>query len=120
MLKQCRYCRNWYDEEDFGVAKTTPEKIYRRHKCKTCYRETKKKLHRRNREWLDNYKRGHGCSLCDEHEPCCLEFHHTAGDKKSNVSDLAARASKTHMLKEIQKCQLVCSNCHKKIHAGVV
>ena len=61
-----------------------------------------------------------GCYFCSEAEPVCIEFHHT--DPKSKDFDVAnSRARSLAVLqKEIDKCIPVCSNCHKKLHAGIL
>jgi len=67
-------------------------------------------------------KHEHGCVLCDETEPYCLDFHHLNGkDKVSNVSSMVAqKVSVTKLKKEINKCVCVCANCHRKIHIGLL
>jgi len=56
------------------------------------------------------------CSKCSENHISCLEFHHTDPSKKEyNVSVLKNRSHKK-LLKEIKKCIVLCSNCHKKLH----
>ena len=60
------------------------------------------------------------CTVCDEKEGVCLDFHHLDEKKK----DFALSNSSTHSFdtikREIAKCILVCSNCHRKIHAGLI
>ena len=43
-LKKCEYCNKYYPESDFGVALSTPKKIYKRLKCRFGYGKTKKLL----------------------------------------------------------------------------
>lgn len=58
-----------------------------------------------------------GCSMCEEKDICCLDFHHLdPSEKETNI----ARAincgwTPERLQKEIDKCILVCSNCHRKI-----
>jgi quinol monooxygenase YgiN len=58
-----------------------------------------------------------GCLYCSEKDPCCLQFHHTRDNKEGNVAHLA-NAKSPKVWTEIDKCELVCANCHFKIHAG--
>lgn len=51
-MKFCKYCNKYYDEKEFGVAKTTPTKVYRRLKCRFCYQETKNTLTAKNKQWV--------------------------------------------------------------------
>ena len=73
----------------------------------------------RNRDWLDSYKVVHGCAVCGEREPRCLEFHHL-------VRRLSLQKKMSHMVRgsysvarlqsEIDGCALLCVNCHRKVH----
>ena len=52
-----------------------------------------------------------GCTDCgynDHH--AALEFDHVAGEKELNVCNAK---SVDQAKKEIEKCEVVCSNCHK-------
>lgn len=63
-----------------------------------------------------------GCSLCDEKNIVCLDFHHL--DRKTKEISLAQAGthgwSNDRILKEIKKCVVLCSNCHRKVEAGVL
>lgn len=54
-----------------------------------------------------------GCARCGFNEhPQALHFDHL-GDKKANVSDLIRSDYGLYtILKEIDKCQVLCANCH--------
>jgi len=74
---------------------------------------------RKIREYLNDLKRHGKCCQCPEDNDACLDFHHI-GSTQKNFS-IAQFSSKTHSLskvkEEVGKCILVCSNCHRKIHA---
>ena len=59
-------------------------------------------------------KLAQGCVDCGYNEHAiALQFDHVRGIKKSNVSDLIRRDySWKTILKEIEKCEVRCSNCH--------
>jgi len=118
-MKRCKYCGNLYPESDFGIAKTTVEKIYRRQKCRICYRKTKNILKASRRSWIDEYKREHGCTRCGILDPRVLEFHHPENVRKDfNIADYYYRQFGTEKLKhEIAKCIVICANCHRILHA---
>lgn len=63
-----------------------------------------------------------GCLICEETEPCCLSFHHRDEKKKKfNISGAVRIGFSVATLdEEIAKCVLVCENCHRKIHAGII
>jgi hypothetical protein len=68
--------------------------------------------------WLRRYKAHLGCWYCPENDPACLDLHHVdPGLKKFNIS-LACRTANTldALKQEIDKCRVVCSNCHRKLH----
>lgn len=63
-------------------------------------------------------KEGKTCRYCLESHPACLEFHHINPDEKhKDISIMLNSAfSDKAILEEVAKCELVCSNCHRKIH----
>lgn len=58
------------------------------------------------------------CKTCGENHPACLEFHHLDPENKDN--DIAYMVntgySIARILREIEKCVVLCSNCHRKLH----
>lgn len=84
------------------------------------YMENQNKRRQDKREWLLAYKTGKSCKYCPENHPCCLDFHHRDKDKVGAVSYLIRTAPRARVIAEITKCDLVCANCHRKIHAGVI
>jgi hypothetical protein len=66
--------------------------------------------------------KGNKCQICG-YSRClvALDFHHIdESTKKFELSqhDLTRRWEK--IVEEAEKCLLVCANCHREIHAGVV
>lgn len=47
-----------------------------------------------------------------------LDFHHP-GDKESGISKMKRRP-KSEIAKEINRCVVLCANCHRRVHAGVL
>ena len=68
--------------------------------------------------WLLSSKTGKRCLLCEETHPACLEFHHrNSSTKFTEVSTMVQHGySKENIENEISKCDLICSNCHRKLH----
>lgn len=59
------------------------------------------------------------CLICDEDFKACLVFHHLPDEEKRfEVSKYRNIAPSVEELKrEIEKCVLLCANCHRKIHS---
>lgn len=78
---------------------------------------------KRAQEWSRALKEGKTCKYCPESFWACLEYHHRPGEVKLfNVGEAipTRSANKAAILAEIDKCDLVCSNCHRKIHYGSI
>ncbi len=87
-----------------------------RKKKKEQSQKSRKRSVRRNRKYVEAYKIGSPCP-CGETQPCCLSFHHKNGDKTGNISDMVNRGyGITRIQKEIDKCVVLCLNCHAKLH----
>ena len=118
-MKLCRYCGNSYPESDFGVAKTTATKVYRRQKCRFCYRKTKNILRSKRIDTVSALKGKQGCVRCKIKDPRVLEFHHLDTSKKEfNIADYYySQYSSERLEQEIKKCTVICANCHRILHA---
>lgn len=70
------------------------------------------------------YLGGKICSICVSslEMSCCYDFHHKLGIKEENISKMIARKTKLdkELKVELDKCAIVCVNCHRKITAGVM
>ena len=93
--------------------------------------ESKQKKYKRQQdnkklmvEKLNQLKLERGqCESCgDYHPPCCFDFHHIdETEKKKEVSYLAGKGYKWETIQtEIDKCYMLCSPCHRKLHAGLL
>lgn len=110
-MKACNTC---------GVEKPLSE-FYKHHlardghepRCKTC--KVKVAREHRNSWKIQAIKdKGGKCEMCGgEFPPCVYDFHHTSDDKE--VSPGKAN-SKHQFFREIEKCMLLCANCHRIIH----
>lgn len=70
---------------------------------------------------FSEYKATLSCSICGENDECCLDFHHIDPLKKDLPLSkaLTNNWSMKRLMKEVDKCQVVCSNCHRKIHKKI-
>ena len=71
------------------------------------------------KERLDK-EREKGCLICGEKETCCLDFHHIDPSKKVFNVSLRNRVSNEKLEEELSKCIILCANCHRKVHAGIL
>jgi predicted HNH restriction endonuclease len=78
------------------------------------------KRRRKIRELAIDHK-GSQCSICGYRKcSAALEFHHQDPQKKDfGISMNGLTRSWEKVKQEIEKCALVCANCHREIHAGV-
>lgn len=70
-------------------------------------------------EWLTEYKTGKPCADCGEvYDPICMDFHHEDPKLKKDEVRMLLRDgySMTVVQAEIDKCVLICSNCHRLRH----
>lgn len=78
-------------------------------------------LHRRNelRTWVYTVKRdSDGCVRCGETNPACLDFHHRDPEQKlHSIAKMVTNGySRENIRAEIEKCDLLCANCHRLEH----
>lgn len=70
-----------------------------------------------SRRLVDEARQGASCLFCGEDDPDVLDFHHTR-DKLFHVSNGWRRYGTEKVRAELEKCVIVCANCHRKIHVG--
>ena len=67
------------------------------------------------REWVYELKNKTPCGDCGVQYPHYVtDFDHVRGIKKNNISALINQGSSIQVKQEIEKCDLVCSNCHRE------
>jgi len=70
------------------------------------------------RQQAVEYKGGK-CEVCG-YDRCvdALEFHHNdLSDKKFGISEKGYTRSWKDVVKALDKCKLICANCHRELHA---
>jgi hypothetical protein len=71
------------------------------------------------RDWMRRYLVEHPCIDCGEADPIVLDFDHRRPlDKLGTVSDLVSRGRVQKAKIEAAKCDVRCSNCHRRRHAA--
>ena len=133
-MKKCPRCKIEKCESDFSFKKNSKDNL--QSLCKRCNNTQAKQYYKddikdhkskvRIREKLYQKKvlakvqlirHKLGCAKCSENDPRCLDFHHlVASEKVANISLLTQRKSMKKIMKEIEKCEVLCANCHRKEH----
>lgn len=103
--------------------------------CKDCYRahhrdkwsrddnadqrikkaENQKLRRDRNRQFVWDYLKENGCSICEEKNPILMEFDHIDPSQKDmTVSRIVGQTLSLDRIKrEIAKCRVLCVKCHR-------
>jgi len=104
----CNWCKTCNKENMKSYYKSNKEKVkYENYQNKKKYRVEKK-------EKLLDYLRNNSCIDCGNSDIRVLEFDHVRGEKKMDVTKMVSSAySWDKIQEEIDKCEVVCSNCHK-------
>lgn len=102
---KCKDCCSLYHREHYlkNKQKYVNNASIRRMDTKKVYSELKSKLK---------------CVKCGENHPACLDFHHTdPTTKEYSIARMAGEGrSMVSIKKEMDKCIVLCANCHRKIH----
>ena len=76
-----------------------------------------RELCRTRKRQLVEYKGGRCESCLKVFHPNVFDFHHHDHTKKRfNVSQKEMQRSWNNLIKEADKCHLLCSNCHREVH----
>ena len=95
-----------------------------RYRNDTNYKNRDTYTPQKQRAYAKKYKaiqdKGGCCELCGEDRPATLCFHHKDPTLKEMKLDGRTFANHKYddILKELDKCQLLCQNCHHNLHWG--
>lgn len=110
LQSNCKHCRKLIDAESYLKYAHRRNSIKDRRDANNAY----------NLKLMRRYKALCGCLVCREREPVALDLHHLDPSQKDhNPSKVVCYSTET-MKKEIRKCVVLCANCHRKVHAGVL
>lgn len=136
-MKRCSKCRQEKDNSEFFMKNSATGRLHAQ--CKSCYRAQRKKTHaahyaknrdayllrakRRRDELRRTFRenmlallKNRECALCGENDIRVLEFDHLSPKSKGFSISQAVKLGHSWdvVIKEINKCQILCANCHKK------
>lgn len=76
-----------------------------------------REFYAKRKERLAELKRDRACLRCGFSDPCALDFHHRDPKEKSfKIADRAWNVSWERLLEEVEKCDILCANCHRIEH----
>ena len=129
----CTICKNYLPKttEYFSTRSDKKSLVYQS-SCKSCHKEYRKKHYENNKKkyihkakkytdsvviWFKEFKKTLSCEYCGDERWWVLDFHHKDPlTKDSSIARLMNKGSKIGILKEIEKCIVLCSNCHRDLH----
>jgi hypothetical protein len=140
-LKSCSICKESKPTAAFSRRKKNDQRL--RSLCNACHRKDlvarylnnpepqRQKSRERDKtevrervRLIETIRSESGCVVCGEMESCVLDFHHLVGNSKGREGGIpvarAAGKSWKALYQELAKCIVVCANCHRKIHAGMI
>lgn len=128
-MKKCCKCDEIKDSSNF--SKSVKRKDGLQSYCKTCSNELRMTYFFDNREnerkvreiyfstkrkFVDEFKESCKCQKCGDSRWYVLDFHHLDKTLKEFSISTAMNCSIKTLKKEIDKCIVLCSNCHRELH----
>jgi hypothetical protein len=130
MLRKCGRCEALKPVEEFAWRRKA--KGQRHNYCRTCHAAYRREHYLANRQRYirraaDNKRKArlaqttlllahfadNPCVDCGETDPVVLEFDHLR-DKRFNIGTAVTRYGWDAIAAEIEKCEVVCANCHRR------
>ena len=130
-MKKCPRCNNEKEYSDFYRNKTKADghnswckecmPVYGKawydrnkvtHKARTKIRNDR--VRSENKKLSYNYLLAHPCVDCGESDPIVLDYDHQRDKIKAVGVMLCSALSWSTIKKEIDKCEVRCSNCHRR------
>lgn len=103
----CKTCHSQYVQSHYNANKG----IYTQRAV-----ESGKRYRDRNADYVKEVKQNASCVQCGESHPAVLDFHHIDANEKDFEISRIGSGSFESLLEELQKCIILCSNCHRKLH----
>lgn len=117
VVKTCRECRRELPLEAFYANRNMRDGHL--NWCKPCmierHGEKKRQRAKALREYVQAIKLERGCADCGYRSyPAALDFDHLPGHiKTGRLASMSCSNAKAVIHAEIDKCEVVCANCHR-------
>lgn len=106
MHSRCKDCEKLADKIHYQDSKIRQESV----KNTAIFQKS------RNISLAEQYKEC-GCQKCGENRLYVLDFHHIDPSEKENtIAHMIKSSSEEKLIKELQKCIVLCANCHREFH----
>ena len=117
--KICPSCNIKKPREDFYTRREENRITFSSH-CKECSKNKAMDWQRNTKKLAVDYMGG-SCMCCGYDKYLgALEFHHKNPNEKDFTIGQRKNLSFGKLKPELDKCLLVCANCHKEIHGGII
>jgi len=116
-MKNCPRCKTEKPLTDFYNRRSKEGgSVY----CKPCTIEQTVERQRKFKEQCVQYKGGK-CEKCGYDKYVgALEFHHKDSNQKDfTIANARLTSFSDKIKKELDKCEILCSNCHRETHAKI-
>jgi hypothetical protein len=116
-MKQCSKCKEYKEPTSNNFAKLSRSKDGLNSWCRICKNKNTNERTHRHKDFINSLRKP--CFNCGEDDIACIDFHHVDESTKSfSIGSNGGSYSIEKILEEIAKCICLCSNCHRKHHAG--
>jgi len=136
-IKKCKLCMNTFPYENFGKRSASKDGL--KFRCKECDKRIRRNTYLENKERISiENRRGHKkrkerfyshfreylnseyfkCTKCNYTNNIFAPFdwHHIEPKNKKYEISRMVRHTKVKLFEELDKCILLCSNCHRLVH----
>ncbi len=117
---------------EFFATRTDRKNLTYQSNCRECQKKYRKSHYLNNKkkymdkaakytkniiEWFYGIKKDLKCEFCGENRYWVLDFHHKdPKEKDEEISILIRKGNKKRIIDEINKCSVLCANCHRDLH----
>lgn len=122
LTKRLKYIKK-YNEDNKEANALTQARWYQNNKQKA--KKRIKSRYERHSDLLSDVKLYYGCMNLDckwveSYVVDILDFHHCDPDQKNDSVSRMINCSKNIIAKEVNKCVVLCCNCHRLAHIGQI